>query len=175
MAGSRTPAYGADGGRTVNPYADGNRTVYGNAGGVRPFHTHFQVSHLIRVTEDPSLGCRCPHLLRRRRYHRPQRRLFRWLQNALRRLRRRRRRFQDARLRVRVLPHPRVLLILPRRPMALQQRSSLRCSHTGKRYQHGSYASEWLFGCDARCRGADPEVFGIWRRCADAWGCAYTV
>jgi len=36
FAGSRTPAYGADGGRTVNAYADGSRTAYGGAGGVRP-------------------------------------------------------------------------------------------------------------------------------------------
>ena len=31
-ASGRTPAYGAEGGRTVNPYADGGRTAYG--GGV---------------------------------------------------------------------------------------------------------------------------------------------
>ena len=36
ISGSRTPAYGADGARTVNPYTEGNRTAYGGAGGVRP-------------------------------------------------------------------------------------------------------------------------------------------
>ena len=44
MSGVRTPAYGAAGNQTVNPY-DGSRTAYGGAmaGGVRPlfFSTPF--------------------------------------------------------------------------------------------------------------------------------------
>lgn len=34
LAGSRTPAHGLEGGRTVNPYTDGSRTAYGGSGGV---------------------------------------------------------------------------------------------------------------------------------------------
>lgn len=80
FAGSRTPAYGADGGRTVNPYLDGSRTAYGGAGGVWPpvlVITYRQLADTF--LEDSCLQSILAHTVWRVWL---QRRVQRWIENS---------------------------------------------------------------------------------------------